>query len=295
LTGTPRPESYEDVFAPTLILDDGERFGRHITHFQARYFDYNPYTRKQKPKDGAAEEIMGKLSGIAISMQQKDYLGRPEPLSIRAYVSMSDDEMKIYEQMEETRVIEMTDGTIIESKGAAALANKLLQLASGIIYDQDGSWHRFHDRKIQKLREIREKIKTPLLVACWFKPSFERILSEFPKSVRFDKNGTLETAWNRGEIDMMLVHPAGSAYGSNLQLGPGHDLVFFDIPYPLVKYLQIIRRLDRRPMEKTVRVWHIITRGTADEGMVPMLIEKKKPQTWLMTRLSDIRKERDNG
>ena len=60
-----------------------------------------------------------------------------------------------------------------------------------------------------------------------------RILKKFPDAVALAKgqkgNRQIE-AWNRGEIPMLLVHPASAGHGLNLQDGGCH-LAFFSMTY----------------------------------------------------------------
>ncbi len=62
----------------------------------------------------------------------------------------------------------------------------------------------------------------PLLVAYQFKHELERILKRFPQAQAFAKgakgNKQME-AWNRGEIDILCVHPASAGHGLNFRNG----------------------------------------------------------------------------
>ena len=287
LTGTPAPEGYQDLFGPTFLMDGGERFGRVKGPFMKQYFDVNPYSRKVTLKKGSDDKIIKKMSGLVLIMKTE----RKDPLFVNRPVVLSNEQQATYNRMEEELAFELPDGDFIEAETASALAGKLLQLASGFIYDAERRPHWFHDEKIEELRQIqREAQGSPLLVGYWFKPSRERLAKAFPEAVVMDKEGRAEHAWNAGKIPMLLAHPRGSGHGIQLQKGPGHNLVYFDIPYPLLNYLQFIKRIDRRGQRSDfVKVFHIITRGTIDEGLVPRLREKESTQEYLLQRLRALR------
>ena len=78
LTGTPAPNGLEDLWAQIYLLDQGERLEKFITHYRARYFDFNPWRHEYKPKAGAFEAVKAKVSDICVSMSAKDYLELPE-------------------------------------------------------------------------------------------------------------------------------------------------------------------------------------------------------------------------
>jgi SNF2 family DNA or RNA helicase len=288
LTGTPAPETYIDLFSQIYLLDRGKRFGRGITKFRERYFSYEENRRKWHIKDGSAQAIEAKIADLVIVMREADYLDSKLPLLIDRPVTMTPEQQERYESLETEYVLEMDEG-VIEVDTAGALAQKLLQLASGSVYDAARRTHVFHNHKIEELQEIREEsLGAPLLVAYWFKSSLARLKAAFPDAVQMDRAGHVQHAWNRGEIPMCLVHPGSAGHGLNLQDG-GHILVFFDIPYPLELYLQTIKRLARQGQKRVVKVFHIWTTGTVDEAIVPRLKAKESAQETLLRRVQEIR------
>ncbi|HAT6544376.1 TPA: ATP-dependent helicase, partial [Corynebacterium striatum] len=116
-------------------------------------------------------------------------------------------------------------------------SGKLLQLASGAIYDEDGQPLVVHDRKLDALEDLVEAANgQPLLVAYWFKHDRERITERFP-GARELKTSTDIKAWNAREIPLALIHPASAGHGLNLQQG-GNLLVWFSLTWSLELYQQ---------------------------------------------------------
>lgn len=291
LTGTPAPETYIDLFSQIYLLDRGERFGKGITKFREKYFKYEENRRKWHIQEGAAQTIEAKIADIVIVMKEADYLDVKVPLLIDRPVTLTEAETEQYEQLEAEYVLSLPDGSI-EADNAGGLAQKLLQLASGAIYDADGRTHLIHDHKIDELREIEEEaLGSPLLVAYGFKSSLARLKAAFPHAVQMDQAGAAQQPWNRGEIPMLLVHPQSAGHGLNLQAG-GHTLVFFDVPYSLELYLQLIKRLARQGQTRVVKVFHIFTKGTVDAEIVPRLKAKESAQETMLQRIKEIRNGR---
>jgi SNF2 family DNA or RNA helicase len=87
--------------------------------------------------------------------------------------------------------------------------------------------------------------------------------------------------WNRGEIGMLLAHPASAGHGLNLQAG-GHIIVWFGLPWSLELYEQANARLHRQGQEKSVIVHHIIAENTIDETVLVALKNKANVQNALM-------------
>lgn len=295
LSGIPAPEGIEDYFAQIYLLDRGERFGRGITHFKRTYLmpdpRYSSPRYKWVPQPGANERVADKIADICLVMKEEDYLDRTKAVVIERPITLDRREMAQYKQFERDLVLELPE-IEIEAETGAALGQKLLQMASGAVYDADGKWHSIHDHKLEELAQLREEAQgSPLLVAYWHRASLQRLQKYFPEAVKMDREGNCVKPWNAGKIDMLLIHPRSAGHGLNMQLGPGHTLVWFDNPLPLEDYLQTIKRLDRPGQKKLVRVYHLITRGTVDAKIVPVLRGKDDAQDTVKRYIRDLRRK----
>ena len=169
LTATPAAETYLHLFAQIYLLDQGERFGRHITHFRNEYFSYNQYSREYTLRPGSSERIAEKISDICLTMKAEQYLNLAKPVMLMEKIILPDDQIALYRQMEAEYVISLKDGSEVEAETAAALSQKLLQMASGVVYETvledvgNGDFkkrrivHPLHDHKIEKLETIVEE------------------------------------------------------------------------------------------------------------------------------------------
>ena len=134
---------------------------------------------------------------------------------------------------------------------AAALSNKLLQLANGAVYDDDKNYHIIHDDKLEAFAELLDGLNgTPALVFYSFKHDLDRIEALLKK--RKTKYRVLDSvadqdAWNEGKLEVLLTHPASSAYGLNLQEG-GNHIIWFGLPWNYELYTQANKRLLHHPL-----------------------------------------------
>lgn len=305
LTATPAAETYEHLFAQIYLIDGGKRFGSSITNFRERYFTQNKYTHKWKLREGAEEEILAKCADICLVMKQQDYLNLPEPQYIDRTVHMSASEMALYAKMAEDSIVELPDGTRVEAETAAALSQKLLQMASGVLYEtmllpgqtEEDDFvkikkiHSIHEHKLEALKEIVEEAQgQPILVGYHHRASLDRLLKTFPKAVKMDKMGKCIKEWNKGNIPILLMHPQSGGHGLNLQAG-GHIVVFYDIPWSLELYMQFIRRLARQGQKMRVLVYHLVTKGTLDAAVVQALQAKEDAQEMMLALITAIKAE----
>lgn len=292
LTGTPSPNGLNDLWAQVYLLDQGARLGKYYTGFRSRYFEPGKRSRDviytYDPKAGAEEAVMQKISDICISMKADDYLQLPDIVYDDVPVVLDAKAAKAYEELERKMILELDDQEVIDVTSAAALSNKLQQLANGAVYDGDKVWHEVHNCKIEAFLELIEQLNgKPALVFYNFKHDLERIeaaLSKCKLRVRKLSGPQDELDWNAGKIDVLLAHPASAAYGLNLQDG-GNHVVWFGLNWSLELYQQANKRLHRQGQKEKV-IAHILTcEGTRDDDLIAALNEKDRAQEFVMQSL----------
>lgn len=305
LTGTPSPNGLNDLWAQVYLLDGGERLGKRYGQFRDRYFqpdkrgaDGMVYSYEAKP--GTEQSILEKISDICISMKAEDYLQLPDVTYHEIPVEMDAKSGKAYHDLERQMVLELPeDDELISVTSAAALSNKLLQLANGAVYGEDHSVHEVHNCKIEAFMELVESLQgKPALVFYNFQHDRTRILKALEKTglrVRELKTPEDEDDWNAGNIDILLTHPASSAYGLNLQQG-GNHVIWFGLTWNYELYTQANKRLHRQGQTEKVIIHHLICTGTRDEDVMQALNRKDDVQNWVMESLkARIRRIKDGA
>ncbi|MUP58524.1 DEAD/DEAH box helicase [Veillonellaceae bacterium M2-4] len=283
LTGTPSSNGLMDLWAEFRILDLGERLGRYITQYRNTYF--LPDKRNQqmifsyKPKAGAEEAIYKKIGDITIAMKATDYLPMPDRIINKINIPLSATEQKRYDTLKREMAVSVK-GKEIDAVNAAALSNKLLQMASGAVYDEEKRMIPVHDRKLDALEEVIEGANgKPVLVAYWYKHDLERIKKRF--TVQEIKTKEDIADWNARKIPVAVIHPAAAGHGLNLQSG-GCTLVWFSLTWSLELYEQTNARLYRQGQKETVVIHHLLAKGTIDEDVMNALAHKNKTQAALI-------------
>ena len=284
LTGTPSSNGLMDLWAEFKLLDMGQRLGRFITQYRNDYFlpdkRNGQIIYSYKPMSYAEDAIYRKISDMTISMKSTDHLKMPKLVSSRYEVKLSDAETQRYEDLKHELILQLPEGEVTAAN-AASLTGKLVQLANGAIYSDDGDIVEFHNRKLDALEDIIEAANgKPLLVAYWFKHDLERIKKRF--DVREIKSSKDITDWNQGNIPIAVIHPASAGHGLNLQAG-GFSLIWFGLTWSLELYQQTNARLWRQGQTAgTVVIQHIITKGTIDERIMKALSMKELTQSSLI-------------
>jgi SNF2 family DNA or RNA helicase len=283
LTGTPSSNGLMDLWAEYRLLDMGQRLGRFIGKYREDYF--SPDKRNQqivfsyKPKPGAEEMIYQRISDITISMKGSDYLKLPELVINEVPVRLSEKEMETVETMKRD-LVAMIKGEEISAANAAALSGKLLQMANGAVYDDEGAAIHIHDRKLEALEDLIEAANgKPVLIAYWFRHDLARIKERFAVET-LDSSDSIKR-WNNGEIPIAVIHPASAGHGLNLQAG-GSTLIWFGLTWSLELYQQTNARLWRQGQRETVVIHHLIAKDTIDEKVMKALKDKDNTQAALI-------------
>lgn len=282
LTGTPAPNGYTDLWSQIYLLDQGERLGKTLTDFRRRYCEairYPYFVKWSVPKEHL-HDIDRKISDICISMTAKDYLKLPPVYSIITNVTLDKKAQRAYDEMKQEAVLELANTEII-GVTAAALMNKLLQIAGGAVYDEDGAVTEIHDAKLEALEQIIEESQgQPVLVFYSYRFDVDRIRRRFPEARTMETDQDISD-WNAGTVPLMLAHPASCGHGLNLQEG-GHIIVWFGPTWSLELYQQANARLNRQGQDKPVMIYHLIASGTVDERVMEAIQNKSTTQEALI-------------
>ena len=292
LTGTPSSKGLIDLWAQVYLLDGGARLGPTLGAYRDQYFDPDQRSRTQifsyKAKDGAESAVLAAIADICISMKAEDYLQLPENISHEVPILLDSKAKKAYEQFERDLLLEI-DENIITAGTAGVLTGKLLQFCNGAVYGSEGQIVPVHDCKLEAYMELLERIDgEPALTFYGYQHDRDRILERLAKTklrVRVYKGVEDEDAWNNGEVDVLLVHPASCAYGLNLQAG-GRHVVWYGLNWSFELNDQGNCRLWRQgsPYDK-VYIHYLVVQGCVDEDVMATIRDRADTHEAVMRAL----------
>jgi SNF2 family DNA or RNA helicase len=265
LTGTPRGQQLLDVWAPAQFVTRGTALPPFYAWRNSNFFPIDIYERQWRPRSGVETAVAGRLRAFTHVVDQAALNTRPPVAEVVHDVPLDPASDAIYRALDPDRVADA-----VATKAAAGLlpasematVTKLMQVCSGASYDDTGKWRRLHDRRLDMLQELHEEHDRPTLVFVTFRHEIERIKERFP----FAQELTADRidAWNRGEIEMLVAHPASAGHGVNLQHG-SDTLVWFSLPWSAELYAQANARLARQGQTGTVTIHVLLSRGRIDE------------------------------
>ena len=301
LTGTPTPNGLKDLWAQMYLVDMGKSLGRSKTRYIETFFNpvkHNSIIIRCPPKHGAVEDIAALISRHALTMKSAEYLDMPEIIYKDVRVALSESDSKTYRSLEYDGLLSLgkeEDDKIIAAN-AAALSNKLCQFANGAVYNEEHLAVEFHDEKLDALSELLEEAHESgehVLVFYQYKHDVERIIRANAKTgLRMAVyNGDTELReWNAGNIDVLLTHPASTAYGLNMQHG-GRIIIWFGTGWNAEYYEQGNARLHRQGQKMSVVVYNLIVENTMDEKALLAVKNKISGQNAMMQALKEKAEE----
>ena len=297
LTGSFTSNGLEDVFGQCKVVDQN-LLGRAKGAFLQKYFvcinrDFGEWA----PRRGALEQVMEAIRPATFVLEPGEYADKLPPLYIvPMHCDMPD--RKPYEKMKRDLLVEIGDATIT-ALNAAAVTNKLQQMASGFVYDtvstpsatpgkfdvrQTPVW--FSTHKFDLLDDILvENQRANTIVVYNYKEELAELQRRYPKAQTIDSPNAVER-WNAGAIELLLIHPKSAGHGLNLQHG-GNKIIFLSLPWSLELFEQTIGRLHRGGQRHEVWCYLLICNKTVDERIWSALQDKRAISDIAIAELKD--------
>jgi hypothetical protein len=280
LTGTPIPNNYLDLFMQVKMLDDGSRLGRTFTGYRDAYFypaDYMGYTYKLVT--GSKDAIDAKLADLALVMVG-DPTDLPASSVVDIQVTLPTEARKQYKTLEKEMLAEIAEGEIT-APSAGVLVNKLLQLTSGAVYDEDRNVLPVHTAKISALRSVLDRHQgEPVLVLCAFKHESARVVEAIKGAEMFDENRLAD--WQAGKIAVWVADARSLSHGIDGLQVSCRIAIWVSLTYSHETYVQTNARLIRTGQTAETLIYRLICSGTIDDAICEALKNKSDTQSGML-------------
>ena len=298
LTGSPRPKSYEDLFGQIYVLDRGVTLGDYISHYRQQHFYPTGFQMRECALlPGADKKIDAAVAPLVLRVDAEDYLKMPGKPDRTHRVILPEKAREEYDNIEQHAMSALFTAPMVN---AAAARSKLCQLANGAMYldarpDDDGKFptavsrpvKTLHTAKVDVLVDLVEELQgEPLLVSIGFHHDVAAIRTALGKDIPClnsamtrGQSSIIIAAWNRGELPVLLGHPASMGHGLNLQGCACRHVAYYDVPDDYDLYDQFFRRVWRQG-NKAAFVFrhHLVAAGTVDVAKMANLKRKGSGQ-----------------
>jgi SNF2 family DNA or RNA helicase len=298
LSGTPMPQSIVDLWHQIYLLDEGKRLGPSFRHFRAQTCvpeQNGPEANNLKwiDRPGIEIAVTALLSDILIRHRFEDCVDIPENHAYKIDVDLSARHRKFYRDFEAAQLIEFK-GKTITAVNAAALNVKLLQLASGASYNDQGDYSLITTERYELTADL---VEARAHSTVWYQ--WRHQLEELRKE--FDRRKLVYAVWNpdhpeiadefqAGRYQALLCHPQNAAHG--LTLTRATSTILCSPTFNLEHYLQLARRIYRIGQKQKTETIVLVAPETRDEVAWLRMLGKKVRQDDFFTSIEELRKER---
>lgn len=294
LTGTPAPNGYLDLWSQIYLLDQGKRLGHNITTYRDRWFfpkrvDSRHVVTEWGTQNGAEDEIKGLIEDICLYMESDGRVKLPPRVVNPITLHLPHPVMRFYRKLKKDMVADMEEiGLTVSADNAGILSNRLSQVASGFIYETDPitmerTTTPVHGERIKIVQSILDELNGATALVAYRYQEEERQLLALPGARSIREKGSIAD-WNRGDVPILVAHPASAGHGLNLQYG-GHNIIWTSPTWQLELWLQMNKRLLRQGQTKPVVIHTITAKGTVDKVVYDRLEKKNSVQNGLLEHL----------
>ena len=285
LTGSFTSNGLEDVFGQCKIVDQ-TLLGRSKGAFMQQYFILmNKDFGEWAPRPGSLQHVMQRIKHATYVLEPGEYKDKLPPCYVTEMRCKMEDRLP-YEKMKKDFVAEFPDAKAVAAN-AGVVTGKLQQMASGFVYEttriasetpgkflttQKPVW--FSDHKFNLLEELLdENQRANTILVYQFQEELAELKRRYKQLTTLDDANAIER-WNKGEVELLAVHPKSAGHGLNLQFG-GRNMVFVSLPWSLELYEQTVGRLHRSGQLHEVWVYILMAEKTVDEKIWAALHDKK--------------------
>lgn len=296
LTGTPNSNGVCDLWHQLYLLDDGQRLGKSFYAFRKAACDpvqQGPAANMIKwcDKDSIELTVAALIRDITIRNKFEECVDIPPNHQYARTFKLSRAHMKAYETMRDDRLLQLRK-TTVTAVNAAAVAGKLLQIASGAVYDDDDAYSLIASERYELILDLVEERQHSIVFFNWVHQRDELIKEAERRGVTFEVyDGTTTTRdrttivkdYQAGKYQVLFAHPQSAGHG--LTLTKGVATVWASPTYNLEHFLQGKKRIDRIGQTQKTETIMIVAEGTIDEVVWQALQDKKVKLTELLEGL----------
>ena len=276
MSATPNPISVMELFAPAYFVDDGKALGASYTRLRSvcqvpTQVGPDPKMLEWNDKPGAKQAVADLLAPMTIRHDFDEVMVHvPKGHKHTIEFDLGRKAMKAYEQMARELMLAHEDSKI-SAVHAASLRSKLLQIASGAVYDGNGNYVVIDTGRYELIAEYMENIDHNVVFFNWKhqrdqlveqmekqKRSYAVIDGDVPQRLRDE----IVADYQNGRYNTILLHPRTGAHG--LTLTKGTTTGFSSPLYEADLMVQAMARIRRGSQTQVTHAVFFQARNTVE-------------------------------
>jgi superfamily II DNA or RNA helicase len=308
LTGTPRPNSWEDQYMPLQIVSAGEAWDtngfddwrkKHCVALDWRGFNW-------QVRDDALPYIRRVVDDWTLTIPPEEstdvpFNSGPEfditvPLTPAQKADLADLEKDLLIELgaEGTEVLDDSEDTVAALSQATA-TQKATQILQGFLYRDGQTVQTYTDAKLKALDDLLAGADGENVIIVYnYRHDLERLKKHLPTARWVDREQsdedfvTLIDACRRGEVQYLLAHSANLSHGvDGLQHGFAR-MIWFEASWSPEMTIQMIRRIARPGQTKPVFNHRILADHWLEQRRIERVEQKLAAETDFIATLRTV-------
>jgi len=291
LTGSPITKSPLDIFSQTEFLRPGLMGHESFYTFQGRYAVLQRRSMGAKSFQQIVgyknlDELTDKIDTFSYRVLKKDCLDLPEKVYTARYVTLTDEQFRMYSLLQQQAMLLFEDGEIVSAPAVITQMLRIQQVLSGHLKTDDGEMKYFPSRRMDALKEILEEHDGKVIIWSRFRYDIIQITKMLNKefgegsaaayygdTTDDERQSIVQQFQTPGSrLRFFVGNPATAGYG--LTLTEADLVIYYANDFNLETRIQSEDRAHRIGQKNNVTYIDLISEGTIDEKIVEALRNK---------------------
>jgi SNF2 family DNA or RNA helicase len=290
LTGSPITKSPLDIFSQTEFLRPGLLGYDSFYAFQGRYAvlqrrTMGAHSFQQILGYRNLDELTRNIDTFSYRVLKKDCLDLPDKIYTARYVTLTDEQIDMYNALKNEAMIWFEDGELVSAPAVITQMLRIQQVLSGHLKTDDGEMRYFKSNRMDALKEIMDEHDGKAIIWSRFRHDIVEITKMLNKeygegsaaayygdTTDDQRNRIVQDFQRDTKLKYFVGNPATAGYG--LTLTEANLVVYYANDFNLETRIQSEDRAHRIGQKNNVTYIDLISEGTIDEKIVEALRAK---------------------
>lgn len=279
MSGSPNPNGICDIWHQALLVDDGKRLGTSFYHFRSSVctpVQTGPAANmvRWEDREGAEIAVTALLKDITIRHKFEDCTDIPRNHLFAVPFTLPPKLRAMYSKLEADSLLYLNEHKVSAINGGV-LYNKLLQAASGSVYDENGKSVFLQNQRYELILDLVESRDKCVVFFMWEHQRNALITEAQKRNIPFallDGSVTSNSErrdvvkhFQQGFYKVLFAHPQTAAHG--LTLTAATTTIFASPTANAEHFNQAFRRIYRISQTKRTETIVVVAKDTRDESV----------------------------
>ena len=298
MSGTPNTNGVCDLWHQMYVVDGGKRLGKSFFAFRSAVCSPEQVgpsagAIKWHDKENAEAIVSALISDVVIRHKFEDCVDIPLNHQYSINYHLPKRHMAAYKELEDNSILLLKKSSVTAINGAV-LYGKLLQLASGAVYNDDGGYSLIDSERYDLILDLVQERQHSVVFFHWTHQRDQLIALAKARGVSYalidgtvpsGKRAEIVKHYQAGFYDTLFAHPQSAGHG--LTLTKGTATIWTSPTHNLEHYLQGLKRIHRIGQKEKTETIMIIAPGTIEEKVYESLVAKNTKLTTLLNYLKE--------